>query len=83
MGKMKEQLPDFEVRYESDQPDVKLVDPVYVWAVETALKDTNEKYDEGLRTYMKRVEMKALYLLYCVRNLENTIDATDDDGDLD
>ena len=83
MGKMKEQMPDFEVRYETDQPVTRYVDEVYIWAVEAALRDTNQKIDEGMHSYMKRVQYCALLILDTVRKLQDTIDATDDNGDLD
>ena len=83
MGKMKDQLPDFEVRYETDQPVTRYVDEVYIWAVEAALRDTQQKHDEGMPTYMKRVQYCALLILDTVRKLQDTIDATDDNGDLD
>ena len=83
MGRMKEQLPAIEVRYVEAQPQTILVDEVYLWAVSTALQDTDEKHDEGVPTYMKRVKHRALYLLSMVRELQDNIDATDDNGDLD
>lgn len=84
MGKMKQTLPDYpEVRYETDQPEIKLVDGVYLWAVEVAMSNTPEKHDEGATTYMKRVEYRALLALDIVRKLQDHIDDTDDNGDLD
>ena len=83
MGKMKEQMPDFEVRYETDQPVTRYVDEVYIWAVEAALKDTKEMHDEGVTSYMKRVQYRALLILDSVRKLQDNINATDDNGDLD
>lgn len=84
MGKMKQTLSDYpEVRYEMDQPETKLVDSVYLWAVELAMTNTQEKHDEGAATYMKRVEYRALLALDIVRKLQDRIDDTNDNGDLD
>jgi len=83
MGKMKEQLPEFEIRYESDMPEVVYVEQDIFWAMELALKDTRELRDEGEHNYIRRVEGRARLILQSVSNLKTHRNATSDIGDLD
>lgn len=71
MGKMKEQLPEIEIRYESDEPQVLVPNEVTMWAVELAVRSTKELRDEGEFSYMKRVEARAVGLLHIVGKFES------------
>ncbi len=83
MGKMKEELPEFEIRYESDMPTVVHAEHDLYWAMELAVKHTSELRDEGAYNYMKRVENRARLILRGVANLKLNENATSDLGDLD